>query len=80
VTSAWPSIEPRFGAVDFCEQDGILIRDLLVSCGAEEFIRSLVDEHLRAALELVSTDDPVLPGPLVDRLLQLVDTLESRRF
>lgn len=80
VTSAWTSIEPRFGAVDFCEQDGILIRDLLVSCGAEEFIRSLVDEHLRAALELVSADDPVLPGPLVDRLLQLVETLESRRF
>lgn len=80
MTSAWPGIEPRFGAADFTDRDGAAIRAQLVACGAEEFIRSLVDEHLRAALELVSASDGALPPALVDRLLRLVESLEKRRF
>ncbi|WP_449282994.1 polyprenyl synthetase family protein [Leucobacter sp.] len=80
MTSVWPGIESRFGAADFAEDDGRAIRELLASCGAEDFIRSLVDEHLRAALELVSAVDSAVPVRLVDHLLQLVETLEARRF
>lgn len=78
-TSTWPSIAPRFGASDLTVPDGTMIRGLLSRCGAEDFVRSLVDDHLSAATDLVSSTDSAVPRALAEVVLNLVETLEGRR-
>ena len=79
MTSAWASIEPRFGAHDLSRDEGMLIRSLLSRCGAEDFVRSLIDERIRAALDVASSEEHVVPPAMTDVIVRLVDTLEGRR-
>lgn len=48
MTGHWPSIELRFGSMDLSAADGADIRDRLRECGAEDFVRGLVQEQLGA--------------------------------
>lgn len=78
-TTAWPSIAPRFGATDLSDADGLVIRALLTHCGAEDFVRSLIDDHLSATIDLVSSTGSAVPPALADVVLKLIDSLEGRR-
>lgn len=79
MTSAWPAIEPCFGRSRLTEEEGSAMRDLLVACGAERFVRSLVDEQLRACRELTSSPDAPLPPGLARFFGRLVASIEDRR-
>jgi len=48
MTSHWESIELHFGRSDLTVADGADTRDRLRECGAETFVRGLVQEHLDA--------------------------------
>lgn len=48
MTGHWPSIELRFGSIDLSDAEAADIRDRLRECGAERFVRSLVQEQLGA--------------------------------
>lgn len=48
MTGHWPSIELRFGSIDLSDADASDIRERLRECGAERFVRSLVQEQLGA--------------------------------
>jgi geranylgeranyl diphosphate synthase type II len=54
MTSHWPSIELRFGSDDLDPADAADMRDLLSECGAEGFVRGLVEEQLGAATALLA--------------------------
>ena len=78
-TSAWPLIEPHFGAGDLSSQEGATVRSLLSDCGAEGEIRALIDELSANARELVAAE-PMLIGPDMARLLdELIEALDGRR-
>lgn len=78
-TSAWPLIEPHFGAGDLSSQEGATVRSLLSDCGAEGEIRALIDELSANARELVAAE-PMLIGPDMTRLLdELIEALDGRR-
>ncbi|MGK2852918.1 MAG: polyprenyl synthetase family protein [Microbacteriaceae bacterium] len=80
LTSAWTSIEPAFGDPRLSEEDGRAIRALLVECGAELFIRSLIDEQLRASSELVSSPGSGIPEELAGFIARLAKSIEERRL
>lgn len=48
MTSEWSSIGPRFGRAELRPDDAARMRQLLIGCGAESFVRSLVDDQLTA--------------------------------
>lgn len=78
-TSAWPRIEPLLGAPDFEVSDGAAVRDLLSSCGAEGFVRSLVAQQIHACMELLRDSETSVP-PAVRRIIaDLMTSLEDRR-
>lgn len=79
MTDAWPTLEPLLGAPGFTEEHGRAIRAALVQCGAEGFIGSMVDDRIRAAVEIASREATVIPEGLSRFLLRVVDTLEGRR-
>lgn len=78
MTSFWPSIEPLLGAPGFTDVDGIAIRRMLVDCGAEAFIRSMVEDQVRTALDGLSREDGVVPTATAQWVARMVDTLEGR--
>lgn len=78
MTSFWPSIEPLLGAPDFSAEDGSTIREMLVRCGSEAFIRSMVEDQIRSALDGLSREDGVVPTETARWIARLVDTLEGR--
>lgn len=79
MTSAWSRIEPWFGRADLGEEEGRALRDVLVECGAERFIRSLIEDEIRTALDLVASPESAVPPELARFMLRLVDSLEERR-
>ncbi|GAA2180588.1 polyprenyl synthetase family protein [Leucobacter tardus] len=78
MTAHWPSLEPLVGAPGFTEDDGRAIRRMLVDCGAESFIRSMVEDQIRTALDGLSREDGVVPTATAQWIAHLVDTLEGR--
>lgn len=78
MTSAWPQISGTFGAADFTDADGLAARAALAACGAEDFVRSLIDEQLRECDTLL-TGSGGAPAPLVSYLTALSASLEGRR-
>lgn len=79
MTSDWPSIEPDFGDPGLGVADGEHVRRLLKRCGAERFIRSLIDDQLRACAELLSSAEAGVPEALSRSIARLMATLEERR-
>lgn len=78
-TSAWPGIRLLFGNGSLEEHDARLIRDLLVDCGAEQFVRSLIADRLIAAAELIASPQSELTDELTQLLEQFMDSMEERR-
>jgi len=77
MTSAWLSIGPRFGAADLTDQEARMMRDALRECGAERFVRGLVDEQV-AVVCTVLAQAVVLPTRLRRVLRGLLTRLEVR--
>lgn len=79
MTGAWPSIEPLLGSPEFGKAEAEAIRALLVQCGAEGFVRAMVDDRIRLAVEIVSREAATMPLELRGFLLGIVDSLDGRR-
>lgn len=77
-TAHWVDIEPIFGRTDLSTQDGLRLRELLVSCGAEQFVRLLVDEQLSSFLQLLDTRPTQIPDHVRCVLVDLATQLEGR--
>lgn len=78
MTSAWPSIEPLFGQASLSVEDGARVQQLLSDCGAEDFMRGLVDEQLRAFSEVLANSPAQISAGVQRILLQLAGRLEGR--
>jgi len=81
MTSAWPAIEPCFGAPDLSDAEAETIREGLRTCGAEAFVRSLIDEQLSTACTLIAEADATggLAAAARSVLLALADRLDGRQ-
>ena len=78
LTSAWSSIEPRFGDATLSTDEGAAIREQLRQCGADAFVQQLIDEQLAAARTAILADAAPLPVAARDTLLALVGRIEGR--
>lgn len=79
MTPAWPSLEQLIGVEDFSGDSGRMIQNLLIDCGAQEFVESMVQDQIRAALSILSAHDGVVPTAVSQFILNLVDDLDGRR-
>ena len=80
MTSHWESIELYFGRTDLSVSDGAGLRDRLRECGAEGFVRGLVQEHLDAvttALDAAETEG-TLPAAAGRTIRMLASRIEGR--
>ncbi|WP_337006850.1 MULTISPECIES: polyprenyl synthetase family protein [unclassified Microbacterium] len=81
MTGHWPSIELRFGTAELSVADAADMRDRLRECGAEQFVRGLVQEQLTAAATLVAEaeESDALPSTAARTILALADRIEGRQ-
>lgn len=77
-TTLWPSIEARFGSAQLTPGEADAIRALLVDCGAERFVRSLIDDQLRACDTLMASPDAGIPADLHPVVTDIITTIEGR--
>lgn len=78
MTQSWPTFEQLLGADEFTDDSGRVIQQLLVGCGAREFIESMIKDQIRAALTMLSDDGGAIPAPVSRFILTFVDALEGR--
>ena len=80
MTSHWPSIELRFGATDLSVEDAAEMRDRLRECGAEGFVRGLVEEQLAAVSTVLAEAEEAgtLSADAGRVVLALADRIEGR--
>lgn len=80
MTGHWPSIELRFGTADLTPSEATDMRDRLRECGAEDFVRGLVQEQLAAASTVLAEAeaDGTLPPAVAHTILQLASRIEGR--
>lgn len=78
-TPMWPNIEHHMRATNFSDDSGYAIQRLLIECGARTFIESMIEDQMRAALDILSQEDGVLLAPVSRFILTLVDSLDGRR-
>lgn len=76
MTSHWTSIELHFGRPDLGPMDAALARDRLRACGAEAYVRGLVQEHLDAAASAL--DDAETAGALPEQAVEVLRALSAR--
>ncbi|NLB47384.1 MAG: polyprenyl synthetase family protein [Microbacteriaceae bacterium] len=79
MTSAWPSIEPDFGNPELSDSAARHIQRLLSQCGAEQFIRSLIDDQLRACFNVMASPESRVPSQLARLISGIATSLEDRR-
>lgn len=79
LTSAWPSIEPHLGRSHITHEEGAEIQALLITCGAERFAKSLIDEQIGACFEITSSRESQISPELAQLVGHLVESLEERR-
>lgn len=77
-TDQWTDIEPIFGRRNLSVEDGTRLRELLVSCGAEQFVRLLVDEQLSCFSQLLDAGPTQIPNHVRCVLIELASQLEGR--
>ncbi|GAA2188802.1 polyprenyl synthetase family protein [Leucobacter alluvii] len=79
MTSAWPEIEPSFGTGSLTNAEGERLRGLLRECGAEAFVRGLIDDQMRALHETLADPASGLPDSARQPLAALAGRLDGRR-
>lgn len=78
-TPLWSDIELNFGKNDLSPPEGERIKRLLEECGAKDFSRAMIHQHLeecRGAIRVLHTS---VPPEVLDLLLYQVDQLATRR-
>lgn len=80
MTGHWPSIELRFGTPELSEPDAADMRDRLRECGAEDFVRGLVQEQLTAASTVLAEaeSEGTLSTAAARTILRLASRIEGR--
>ena len=80
MTSQWEGIRRHFGRADLSATEGAEVREGLRGCGAESFVRGLVQEHLDAVSStlLDAESDGSLPAPATHAIRALTDRVEGR--
>ncbi|OIJ32633.1 polyprenyl synthetase family protein [Microbacterium sp. LCT-H2] len=80
MTSHWPGIELRFGETDLSIDDAAEMRDRLRECGAEGFVRGLVEEQLAAVSNVLAEAEEAgtLSADAGRVVLALADRIEGR--
>ena len=80
MTSHWPGIELRFGETDLSIDDAAEMRDRLRECGAETFVRGLVEEQLAAVSTVLAEAEEAgtLSADAGRIILGLADRIEGR--
>lgn len=80
MTSHWPGIELRFGENDLSIDDAAEMRDRLRECGAEGFVRGLVEEQLAAVSTVLAEAEEAgtLSADAGRIILALADRIEGR--
>lgn len=78
-TDAWPNIEVDFGRPDLNREKGEAIRSQLVSCGAEDFTRVLIEDQTTSCARLMESLNGCVPSELVELITRLLDSLKDRR-
>ena len=80
MTGHWPSIELRFGTAELSTADASDMRERLRECGAEQFVRGLVQEQLAAVSVLVAEaeESEALSPTAARTVLALADRIEGR--
>ncbi|PRI11357.1 polyprenyl synthetase family protein [Leucobacter massiliensis] len=79
MTSIWPALEAGYGNPSLSIAEARAMRDSLAECGAEGFMRSLVQEQTQAAIDLLATQRAAIPDALARYLIELAGSLEGRR-
>ena len=80
MTSAWPEIEQDFGDPNLSFERGEALRDLLAECGAERFMRDLVEEQTAALFDVFARGSAApIPSAARTVLLGLAAELDGRR-
>lgn len=81
MTSVWPSIEVALGDGNLSADTAQQLRRLLVECGAERFVQSLVEEQLAAFYEVLASRGAgaEIPAPLRSVLCEVAIRLEGRQ-
>lgn len=80
MTSTWPALEADFGDPQLSEETGRRMRAQLIDCGAERFVKGLIDDQLTAFYEVLAAGDDSerIPAEVRVVLLDLVSRLEGR--
>ncbi|MGF6821792.1 geranylgeranyl diphosphate synthase type II [Microbacterium sp. ZKA21] len=78
LTSAWNAIQPRFGDAGLTAQDGAEISDHLRRCGADSYVRHLIDGRIAAARSAIVDEAAPLPTAARQTLTTLTDRIEGR--
>ncbi|MGC2941851.1 polyprenyl synthetase family protein [Brevibacterium sp. FAM 24638] len=78
-STAWPLIEPHFGAGDLSAGEGAAMRSLLTESGAENDIRALIVELSVNVRDLIFTEPDLLGPAMVMLIDDLIETLDGRR-
>jgi len=78
MTNAWPSIAPLFGMPNMSDREAEHLRDLLTACGAEQLVRSLVDDLLNSCVTSLSSPDTEIPQPLAQLLNDFIAQIRER--
>lgn len=78
MTNEWPSFEQLLSEQEFTDESGRLLQRLLISCGASEFIESMIRDQIRAALTILSEENATLPPAASRFILANIDALEGR--
>jgi geranylgeranyl diphosphate synthase type II len=81
MTGHWPSIELRFGTAELSVADASDMRDRLKACGAERFVRGLVQEQLTAASSVLAEAEAAgtLSAAAGRTILTLAARIEGRK-
>ncbi len=78
-TDVWPRIAEVLGSPEFSESDGLRVRGMLTRCGAERFVRSVVQERMTRATRMLNGANSGIPEPVAHSILTLADALRERR-
>ena len=81
MTTAWTTIEPRFGQEDLTRDEAGEMAERLRSCGAEAYVRNLIQDELSVACASIEAAEAAgsIPPEAAAVLLALVRRIDGRR-
>ena len=78
-TSEWRLITDRVGRSDLTPEEADRVREVLVACGAKDYVESLRDDAIAQVRRLCRRQRHIFPGAAGNVLLEFAAQLEGRR-